>query len=720
MRFFLTAPGIASVSLVALLTAACGGGDSSNEGTTGTTTGDGGGGTTTSSSSGNTGGGGGAGGADAVCGDGNVDAGEACDDGAGNGDDKACKSDCTAQACGDGFVGPGEACDDGADNGDDKACKSDCTAQACGDGSVGPGEECDDGADNGDTNACKSDCTAQACGDGFVGPGEECDDGAGNGNDKACKSDCTSQACGDGFVGPGEGCDDGNMVDNDACSNACTLASCGDGIAQPGEACDDGNMVNTDGCTNACTLPACGDGFQQAGEECDLGAANSNTGACKANCTTQKCGDGFVGPGEACDDGNLLNTDACLVTCVAAACGDGNVQAGVEACDDGNQVNGDGCNTNCVASGSPVWTQTFNSATNLDDYASAVAVDPSGNIVVAGTTTVPGQATNAWVRKYNPDGSVQWTDTYNAPANLDDEAFGIATDVGGNVFVVGYESYAAADQDVWVRRYAPNGTMVWTQSFTSPNAAMDIGYGIAVDPQGNPLITGNLTLVNNGSDVFVAKLAAATGTITWSQTFNTGPNLNDLGYGIACDANGDAVVVGGAANGSFFDVWVRKYGGAAGATLWTQTYGSAPNNDFGFGVAMDSANNPIVGGTEYGPGQDFNDWVRKYTTNGATTWTQTYNGAANGSDSVFAVDTDASNNVVAAGRETVAGQGTNVWVRKYSAAGATMWTQTYGGASNLDDFAAGVAVDANGNAVVVGSETVAGQGANVWIRKYAP
>ena len=49
-----------------------------------------------------------------------------------------------------------------------------------------------------------------------------------------------------------------------------------------------------------------------------------------------------------------------------------------------------------------------------------------------------------------------------------------------------------------------------------------------------------------------------------------------------------------------------------------------------------------------------------------------------------------------------------------------MWTQTYGGASNLDDFAAGVAVDANGNAVVVGSETVAGQGANVWIRKYAP
>jgi cysteine-rich repeat protein len=47
------------------------------------------------------------------CGDGKIDAGEACDDGANNGDSKACTSKCTKQACGDGFLGANEQCDDG-------------------------------------------------------------------------------------------------------------------------------------------------------------------------------------------------------------------------------------------------------------------------------------------------------------------------------------------------------------------------------------------------------------------------------------------------------------------------------------------------------------------------------------------------------------------------------------------------------------------------------
>jgi cysteine-rich repeat protein len=634
-----------------------GGGPGGTSTTTSTSTGTTTSTTTTSSSTTGPGGGGGAGGAEPVCGDGNVD--------------------------------DGEECDDGVDNADTAACKSDCTDQACGDGFVGPAEECDEGADNADTAACKSDCTSQACGDGFVGPGEECDSGAANADTAACKSDCTSQVCGDGFVGPGESCDDGNMVDNDACTNACVSASCGDGLTQPGEQCDDGNMVNADGCTNACTTPACGDSIVQMGEQCDLGGANSNNGACKVNCQNQVCGDGFTGPGEGCDDGDA--------------------------------VNGNGCNNNCVVSGSPVWTMSFAGNANLDDYASGVAVDPSGNAIVAGTTTVPGQGANAWVTKYSPAGAVIWSGTYNSPTNLDDEAFGVATDVAGNIFVVGYETYAANDQDVWVRRYAPDGTIVWTQMFTSAGTATDVGYAIATDAAGNVFVTGNVSIVNQGTDIWAAKLNPTTGAIVWQQTVNTGPNLNDLGYGIAVDGNGDLVVTGGAANGSFFDVWVRKLGGAAGATLWTQTYGTAPYNDIGFAVAIDSGNNPLVVGTEFGPGQDFNSWARKYTSNGATTWTQTYNNSvANGSDSIFGVDTDAANNVVVAGRETVGGQAFNVWVRKYGPSGNTLWTQSYGGASNLDDFAAGVAVDANGNAVVAGTETVAGQGANVWIRKYAP
>ena len=193
----------------------------------------------------------------------------------------------------------------------------------CGDGVLDPGEACDDGADNGTGQGCSADCQIVACGDGVVGPGEQCDEGADNGDMNACKLDCTSAFCGDGLVGPGEGCDDGNDDGTDACTTACVAAACGDGFIQPGnlEECDDGPGNADDGaCTTGCLVHACGDGHLFAdgdggGEQCDDGAGNGPMSACNDLCMLNVCGDGDVGPGEACDDGNASDGDACTAAC---------------------------------------------------------------------------------------------------------------------------------------------------------------------------------------------------------------------------------------------------------------------------------------------------------------------------------------------------------------------------------------------------------------------
>ncbi len=62
----------------------------------------------------------------------------------------------------------------------------------CGDGVVDPGEACDDGAANSDTeaDACRTRCLPAACGDGVTDGGEACDDGetwGGDGCDPACQ-----------------------------------------------------------------------------------------------------------------------------------------------------------------------------------------------------------------------------------------------------------------------------------------------------------------------------------------------------------------------------------------------------------------------------------------------------------------------------------------------------------------------------------------------------
>jgi cysteine-rich repeat protein len=103
----------------------------------------------------------------------------------------------------------------------------------CGNGKVDPGESCDDGAANSPTGACTDECLKAACGDGTVEAGvEECDPGSQPGssspktNDPDCTSRCKLTYCGDGVVQtggsrPDEQCDDGNTVAGDGCSPTC-------------------------------------------------------------------------------------------------------------------------------------------------------------------------------------------------------------------------------------------------------------------------------------------------------------------------------------------------------------------------------------------------------------------------------------------------------------------------------------------------------------------
>lgn len=157
--------------------------------------------------------------------------------------------------CGDGIVDADEACDGG---GETAECNINCTTSTCGDGipNTADGEDCDDGAES---ETCNANCTTAKCGDGIhnTTAEEKCDDGNLDKTDD-CTDMCTIAACGDGIQHKNadlEECDDGNMTDTDACTSNCKINICGDGIwnTKPdGEACDDGNEEDGDGCSSMC------------------------------------------------------------------------------------------------------------------------------------------------------------------------------------------------------------------------------------------------------------------------------------------------------------------------------------------------------------------------------------------------------------------------------------------------------------------------------------
>jgi cysteine-rich repeat protein len=145
--------------------------------------------------------------------------------------------------CGDGNVQGEEACDDGNRVNTD-LCTNSCETARCGDGIVQQGEACDDGDEIAD-DACDAECT---CGRFFT-PME-------NGGQCADLNECLTDngGCGepDIFVcenhdGRAPTC---TCVDLEAVGPECTR--CGDGVLQDEETCDDGNRIDFDGCDSLC------------------------------------------------------------------------------------------------------------------------------------------------------------------------------------------------------------------------------------------------------------------------------------------------------------------------------------------------------------------------------------------------------------------------------------------------------------------------------------
>ena len=350
-----------------------------------------------------------------ICGDGKIKGSEACDDGNLAGGD-GCDENCSVEAgwiCCDPPSGTtGSICSLGADQ---NSC-----AKVCGNGQRDPGEACDDGnlnATDGCSPRCEveagfacmpmvqqrsgrttPDYCEAICGDGLLVVGEECDDGnqvSGDGCGPTCKIEQSGTSCpplsdlkgavcrptcGDGVRGPREECDDGNSFSGDGCSQDC--------IVERGFTCSGGGMRSRDTCS-----PICGDGLRvdrafsatiaaNKLEGCDTGPIPSrgcDAATCQvrpgwtcarqagpsAEVCTPVCGDGIlITPMEECDDNNVLPGDGCSPDCKVEAlyecsyisfffrsvcqiqCGDGRRHP-TEACDDGNKWDQDGCSSNC-------------------------------------------------------------------------------------------------------------------------------------------------------------------------------------------------------------------------------------------------------------------------------------------------------------------------------------------------------------------------------------
>ena len=283
--------------------------------------------------------------------------------------------------------------------------------------------------------------------------------------------------------------------------------------------------------------------------------------------------------------------------------------------------------------GAHLWSRRYGGA--MTDIAYGVAVDTSGDVVVIGFFqqaadlgggTVPSVLgeLDTFVAKYaGADGSYLWARDVGGAG--DDLGYAVATDASGGVFVTGFFTgrmsfgattllSTAGSNNIFVAKLAgADGTPAWAHGMGSTGS--ERGYDVAVDRNGDLLVAGFFQgtvdfgggpLTSAGSsDVFVAKYTGATGGHLWSRSAG-GPG-EDYAYGVAVDANGDAVVTGrfkstvdfgsGALTAADSDVFVAKYAGGTGAPLWSRGYGG-PGVDMGNAVATAGTRIVVTGSFE--------------------------------------------------------------------------------------------------------------------------
>jgi len=215
----------------------------------------------------------------------------------------------------------------------------------------------------------------------------------------------------------------------------------------------------------------------------------------------------------------------------------------------------------------------------------------------------------------------------------------------------------------------------------------DQGYGIAADASGNAYIAGltlsadfpttlgafQTTFAGGYYDAFVSKLNATGSALVYSTYL--GGNNQDEGLGIAIDASGNAYVTGvtdssnfpitsGAfqtSNGGQYDTFITKLNESGSALLYS-TYLGGSNDDWVAGIAIDGSGNAYVTGWTSSP--DFP------TTPGAF--------------------------------QTSPPGAQNAFVTKLNAVGSAPVYSTYLGGVGPSGGGSGIAVDASGNAYVIG------------------
>lgn len=350
------------------------------------------------------------------------------------------------------------------------------------------------------------------------------------------------------------------------------------------------------------------------------------------------------------------------------------------------------------------WVNRFNGQGDFSDRFNAVLTDASGNVFLAGHTVRTNMEQDILLVKLNPSGDTIWTNIYNGSGNSTDNALAMAMDGSGNIYITGYQKSLNTGTDFVTIKYSNSGTRLWVSTYTYINDQYDQSNSIAVDASGNVYVTGlsDSDPTTTTNDDYVTIKYNSSGIQQWATRMNGSGNGTDRPSKIALDPSGNPVVTGRSDNIANYDYLTIKYNAATGTQIWASIFDQT-HNDWATDLIINSSNGNIYV-TGRSRSIDYDYVTLCYNSSGTQVWSAIYNNV--GDDRATEIALDGSGNIYITGQSDVDATTAinyDITTIKYNTSGTQQWAKTFGGTALNDDIPTALYVDATGNAFVSGT-----------------
>ena len=429
------------------------------------------------------------------------------------------------------------------------------------------------------------------------------------------------------------------------------------------------------------------------------------------------------------------------------------------------------------------WTSIYGPTVNQDQW-SDVAMGPGHTVYVCGTQNL-GQGTD-WlmtVAKFSAAKKLLWaTPTIPGVRTWSNDGNGssghaLAVDHSGNVIVAG-SSFAPNGGFAVIKFSGVDGHVLWQKDLmlVGPGSAADI----VLDSSGNAYVTGTAVAgMSTGQVIYTAKFRASDGKKRWENLLGgpaPGPSQYGQGIVIAIDSHRNTYVIGSAMASSTYDAWMiekispagkqlwaHHWSGAfkrsdqpsclavaakavyvAGATqtdvsgshdavlvkydlsgrrLWTRQFKHANTAAYVNGLCFDSYGHLLLAGVRHpvssGPDKTF---LVKVTTAGKTVWMRSQASPSNplGTMAYYGIVKGPAGSMYLSGREAPSATDTDILVEKRTSAGKVAWSADFGWPDGGDDDAGPLALDGTAGLYVCGEIWTTNNFYDATLQKFKP